>query len=212
MTQAQSVKHAGWYKRLFAAMMARDSTRYDRSVLERKRTLLSPLRGNVLEIGPGTGPNLRYYAPDVRWVGIEPNPAMYSYLQQEADRLGINVDLRDGVSEHLAADDNRMDAVVSTLVMCSVRDPDATLKEVLRVLRPGGKFVFMEHVAAPRGTGRRRLQSFLQPIWGPLGDGCHVDRETWTNIERAGFSQINLEHFHVNVPITGPHIAGFAVK
>jgi len=193
-------------------MMARQSANFNLMVSARKRALLGGLHGNVLEIGPGTGPNLPFYPRDVHLLGIEPNPAMFSYFQKEAERLGITFDLREGVGEHLAAEDNSMDAVVSTLVMCSAKDPDAMLREVLRVLKPGGQFVFLEHVAAPQGTRRRRLQSAIRPLWQPLTDGCHPDRETWVNIERAGFSQVNLEHFHLDVPIAGPHIAGRAIK
>src|SRR6476660_5581232 len=75
-------KRANWYKRLFAAMMAKE-TEHELLVADRKRALLSGLHGNVLEIGPGTGPNLTYYPRDIRWLGIEPNPAMYPYVEKE---------------------------------------------------------------------------------------------------------------------------------
>ena len=204
-------RRANWYKRLFAAMMAKE-TEHEALVADRKRALLSDLHGNVLEIGPGTGPNLAYYPRDIHWLGIEPNPAMYPYIEREAKRRGLKVELRDGYAEKLDAADNSMDAVVSTLVFCSVRDPQKALQEVLRVLKPGGRFVFIEHVAAPRDTGSRRFQSFIQPVWSLFGDGCHPDRETWTTIENAGFSQVKVDHFRLPVPIAGPHISGFEVK
>ncbi len=205
-------KRAGWYKRLFAAMMAKSSAQYDGMVGDRKRALLGRLHGNILEIGPGTGPNLAYFSPDVHWLGVEPNPAMHPYARREAQRLGLNIELRDGDSERLPVTDNSMDAVVSTTVLCSVHDLAQTLQEVLRVLKPGGQFVFIEHVAAPRGTRLRHLQSFVRPVWRMASDGCCPDRETWAAIEKAGFSQVQLEHFRLATPIVGPHIAGFAVK
>jgi ubiquinone/menaquinone biosynthesis C-methylase UbiE len=213
-TQFQNppLKPAGWYKRLFARMMANSGHEYDASMVERKRRLLSGLRGNILEIGPGAGPNLAYYSPDIHWLGVETNPAMLPYLQQEARRLGTAIELRDGGPEILPADSASMDAVVSTQVLCSVPNQTRMLQEILRVLKPGGKFVFIEHVAAPRGTGLRRVQSLVRPAWQLMGDGCHIDRETWRTIEQAGFSQVQMEHFRVEVPIVSPHIAGFAIK
>lgn len=130
-------------KRLFAWMMAQVSPEYESAVGDRKQALFSNLHGDVLEIGPGTGPNLPYYPHDIHWVGIEPNPFMHSYLQKEAERLGLNIELRTGTAQQLDAEDNSMDAVVSTLVLCSVPDLPGTLQEVLRVLKPGGHFLFI---------------------------------------------------------------------
>ncbi len=203
---------AGWYKRLVAFVVARSSARLDEMVVERKRALLGGLQGNILEIGAGPAPNLGYYARDVHWLGIEPNPAMHPYARREAQRLGMAIELRDGRSECLPVPDRSVDAVVGTLVLCSVHDPVKSLQEILRVLKPGGRFVFIEHVAAPGGSGLRRMQGLLRPIWQLWTDGCQPNRETWTVIERAGFSRVQLEHFRLHVPIVGPHIAGYAVK
>src|SRR5262245_41829468 len=105
--------HVGWYKRLFAALMDKSSAQYDGMVSSKKRALLSQLHGNVLEIGPGTGPNLAYYPRDIHWIGVEPNPAMFPYLGREAARLNMRLDIRDGVGEELPAADVSIDAVVS---------------------------------------------------------------------------------------------------
>lgn len=203
---------AGWYQRLFARMMAAESQTSGQYYDAHKRRLLPDLHGDILEIGPGTGPNLSFYAHDVRWHGIEPNPAMFPYLEQAAERLGITVDLRVGQSEQIDAAENRFDAVVSTLVLCSVSDPRKTLEEIRRVLKPGGRFVFIEHVAAPDSSGLRTLQRLVKPLWKPFSAGCNPDRETWTMIEQAGFRDVQFEHFRIDVPIVAPHIAGYAVK
>jgi len=192
-------------------MMA-NSTSYNQLIAGRKRTLLGRLHGTVLEIGAGTAPNLAYYAQDVRWIGIDPNPAMFPYAQREAERLGLTIELRQGEAERLEIPSASMDAVVSTTVLCSVRDPGKVLQEIVRVLKPGGQFVFVEHVAAPRHTGQRRRQRLIRPIWKLASDGCHPDRETWVMIENAGFSQVQIEHFRLNIPLLAPHIAGVAVK
>ncbi|MFQ4143943.1 class I SAM-dependent methyltransferase [Chlorogloeopsis sp. ULAP02] len=202
-----------WYKRLFAWMMAHGTAKYEEEIADRKRALFTELHGNVLEIGPGTGCNLSYYPSDVHWIGIEPNPFMHPYLQQEAERLGLGIDLCNGTAEHLEVEDNSMDAVVSTLVLCSVNNLAAVLQEVIRVLKPGGRFFFLEHVAAPQGTILRLIQHGIRPLWKTLGDGCHPDRETWIALENAGFERVDYQHFRANVPaIVSPQIIGVAVK
>jgi SAM-dependent methyltransferase len=164
----------------------------------------------VLEIGPGGGNNLPFLRSGVRWIGVEPNPFFHDRLRARGDRLGIDADIRVGAAEALPAADRSVDAVIASLVLCSVRDPEAALREVRRVLRPGGRFVFVEHVAAPQGSGLRVVQRALRPLWGALADGCHPDRDTGRLIEAAGFAQVDLRRFSLPVPIMGPHIAGVA--
>ncbi|WP_251960942.1 class I SAM-dependent methyltransferase [Nostoc commune] len=202
-----------WYKRLFAWMMAHGNAKYEEEIADRKRALFAELHGNVLEIGPGTGPNLSYYPSDIHWIGIEPNIFMHPYLEREAEQIALDIDLRFGTAEHLEVEDNSMDAVVSTLVLCSVDNLAAALQEVIRVLKPGGRFFFLEHVAAPQGTMLRLIQHVIRPLWKTLGDGCHPDRETWLALENAGFERVNYQHFRANLPaIVSPQIIGVAVK
>jgi SAM-dependent methyltransferase len=203
---------AGLRRRIFAWMMSKGNAKYERAVAERKRALLGALTGTVVEIGPGAGANLGYFVPGIRWIGMEPNPFMHAYLKQEAERHGLEVDLRQGSAEQLDIEDSGADAVVSTLVLCSVPDPAGVLKEIRRVLKPGGRFVFIEHVAAPRGSWLRRLQRALRPLSKAFADGCHPDRETWRAIQDAGFARVDLEHFRAPAPIISPHIAGVAIK
>jgi SAM-dependent methyltransferase len=201
---------ARWYKRAQAWILSRGNRRYDAMVAEEKRALLSPLGGTVLEIGPGGGNNLPFLQAGVRWIGVEPNPFFHGRLRARGERLGIDVDVRTAAAEALPAADRSVDAVVASLVLCSVRDPEATLREIRRVLRPGGRFVFVEHVAAPAGTGLRFAQRALAPLWGALADGCHPDRDTGHLIEAAGFADVDIRRFALPVPIMGPHIAGVA--
>jgi len=204
------LRRARWYKRAQAWILSRSNRSYDALVAEEKRTLLAPLAGTVLEIGPGGGNNLPFLRPGVRWIGVEPNPFFHERLRARGARLGIDVDVRAATAEALPAAERSVDAVVASLVLCSVRDPEATLREVRRVLRPGGRFVFVEHVAAPPGTGLRVVQRALGPVWGAFADGCHPDRDTGHLIEAAGFADVDLRRFKLPVPIMGPHIAGVA--
>ena len=128
----------------------------------------------------------RSFSAGVRWIGVEPNPFFHDRLRARGERLRIDVDVRAATAEALPAADHSVDAVVSSLVLCSVRDPEATLREVRRVLRPGGRFVFVEHVAAAHGTGLRVAQRAVRPVWRALSDGCHPDRDTGRLIEAAG--------------------------
>lgn len=199
-------------KRFHAWLMSRVSGRYDRLVEDRKRRLLGSLDGDVLEIGPGTGPNLRYYSRGVRWIGVEPNPFMHTYLRRSAARLSRAADIRLAGGESLPAPDSSVDAVVATLVLCSAGDPEAVLREIVRVLKPGGRFIFVEHVAAPAGSRLRALQRFFRPLWSAAADGCRPDRETAALIVRAGFQDVSYEEFRLPLGLAAPQIAGFAVK
>jgi SAM-dependent methyltransferase len=199
-------------KRFFAWMMAQSSSTYDKVVSDCKHSPFANLQGTVLEIVPGTSPKLPYYHKDIHWIGIEPKLHKDSYLQKQAKKLGLNIDIRIGNAEWLDAEDNTIDNVVSNLVLCSVPNIDYTLQAVLRVLKPGGRFLLIEHVAAPQGTLLRKLQSKISPIWQVIGNGCHPDRETLIALENAGFASVNYERFDAQLPIISPCIIGVATK
>ena len=200
------------FHRFFAWFMAKVTPTHEAMVEGHKRRLLGELEGTVVEIGPGTGPNLKFLPEGVRWIGIEPNVHMHDHIRREAARLGLDVEIRTGIAQEMELESDSVDAVVSTLVLCSVRDPDRVLEEIRRILKPGGRFTYIEHVAAPRGTILRRVQRLIRPLWKTLGDGCHPDRETWCIIEGAGFAEVQGERFRVPLPVVAPHIAGVAVK
>ena len=205
---------SGLRQRIFAWSLARFNTRYERLAGEYKRTLLSQLSGTVVEIGPGTGTNLKYLNRDrVRWIGIEPNGWMHSYLRDEAQRLGIAIEIRSLTADSLPLVGNSADAVISTLVLCCVPSQEHVLHEILRVLRPGGQLVFIEHVAAEAHTRLRRIQNFIVPLWKRLGDGCEPNRETWRAIEQAGFEKVKYERITMPIiAIVSPQIVGTATK
>jgi ubiquinone/menaquinone biosynthesis C-methylase UbiE len=181
---------------------------------QRKRSVFHDLPATIVEIGPGTGANMRYYPPGSRVIAVEPNPAMHHYLHQAARRYGLQLDLRGMKGEHLDLDTNSVDAVVSTLVLCSVDDPARVVSEIRRVLKPGGRFIYLEHVAAMPDTALARMQNILHRIWLPLFDGCRLNRHTWTTINTAGFQHVDMDCFTLKsswIPVS-PHIFGVAVK
>lgn len=201
-----------WYQRLHAWALWKGWPRHERAVEPAKRSLIGRLEGVVVEIGPGSGACLRYYRRGVRWVGIEPNFHAHAYLEARARECGLDARVQEGVAERLPLPDESVDAVVSSLVLCTVGDLDATLREIRRVLKPGGRFVFIEHVAAPAGTWLRGVQRLVRWPQGVIADGCRPDRETWRAIEAAGFSHVVTCHDRLPVPVVGPHIMGLAVK
>lgn len=210
MVSEKSSPH--WYKRVFAWLMANGTAEYEKKISTRKQALFTGLHGTILEIGAGTGANAPYYPTDIRWIGVEPNPYMHSYLEKTAEKLGLNVEIQSNFAEQINASDNSIDTVVSTLVLCSVPNLDKTLQEVLRVLKPEGRFLFIEHVAAPKDTFLRQVQNTVKPLWNVIGDGCNPNRETGLAIENAGFAKVDYQDFQAPVPIVTPHIIGVATK
>jgi SAM-dependent methyltransferase len=192
--------------------MAHGAGRYERFIAPRKRDLLGGVRGTVVEIGAGTGVNIEYLSSGGvdRYIAVEPNPCMHPYLRRASEEHGVGMELRAEPFEEAALEAGSADVVLCTLVLCSVADPAAVLARVKRILKPGGRFIFIEHVAAPRGTARRAAQRMVRPVWRTLGDGCNPDRETWMAIEQAGFAGVQYERFAAPLPLVRPHIAGIA--
>jgi len=199
-------------KRWFAWAMSRVGQRYDDLLADRKASLLRRVHGTVVEIGPGTGTNFRYYPRGIRWIGVEPNRHMHPYLRRTAASAGLEIDVRSNRVEALDLDDESADAVIATAVLCSVDDQLNALQQIRRILKPGGHFIFLEHVAAERGTVLRGIQQTIQPLWSCLADGCHPARDTQNTIAQAGFEPVSFERFRLPLGPIAPHIAGIAIR
>jgi ubiquinone/menaquinone biosynthesis C-methylase UbiE len=181
-----------------------------------RRDLLSEVKGRVLEVGAGTGLNVPYYPPTVtRLVLSEPEPHMRSKLQLRlAAALTAQVELSDATLDHLPMPDQSFDAVVSTLVLCSVQDLQQALKEIRRVLAPGGQLFFLEHVGAEDRPHRLKWQRRVEPLWKVLAGNCHLTRRTEQAIKHIGFDliQIRRESIRKAMPLVRPSIRGIAVR
>jgi SAM-dependent methyltransferase len=186
----------------------------DRLLRPHKQRLFRDLPASVLELGSGVGANLRYLPAGSRLVAVEPNPAMHGPLRARAARAGIELDLHPTVAERIDLPDESVDAVISSLVLCTVPDPAGAVSEVLRVLRPGGRYAFLEHVAAADGTGLRRLQRVVRRPWGWFFEGCSCDRDLRSVIEAAGFDRAEITDHRMRGPFlpAAPQIAGVATK
>lgn len=184
----------------------------DAGLADWRRELLRNARGAVLELGAGTGGNLELYPPGLsRLVLSEPDRHMRSILQR---KLGARrwVEVLDAPAESLPFPERSFDTVVATLVLCSVEEPARVLAEIHRVLRPGGTFLFLEHVGAPRGTWTRRGQAVLEPVWKRVAGNCHLTRDTGPLLEAAGFelAPCTEEPLPGSVALSGRSIRGVA--
>jgi SAM-dependent methyltransferase len=152
---------------------------------------------------------MRYYPPGVHVVGIEPNPAMRDRLRSKAGELDVDLEIRTLHGESVDVADGAADAVVATLVLCGVDDAGRVLDEVRRILRPGGVYFFLEHVAAPDGTTTRAVQRIVKRPHRWTFNGCEIDRDTESTIRAAGFDHLDIER--VDIGIRGGHVRHFIV-
>jgi SAM-dependent methyltransferase len=142
---------------------------------EHRRALLAGLQGRVIEVGAGHGLNFAYYPAGVaQVVAVEPEPHLRTLAQAAAKRAPVTVDVESGVAEALPAADGEFDAAVASLVLCSVSDQAVALREIARVLRPGGELRFYEHVVSNRPAMARVQRALDATIYPPLAGGCHT--------------------------------------
>jgi ubiquinone/menaquinone biosynthesis C-methylase UbiE len=198
---------------VFAAGYDRMMAGAEKAVLRgRRETLVSRVTGHVLEVGGGTGANLPFYGAGVEELVItEPEEPMARRLERKLAGYSLPARVVLAPAEELPIEDASFDFVVSTLVLCTVDDPARALGEIYRVLKPGGQLVFLEHVRSD-GFRLARWQDRLHGVQVRVGHGCHCNRRTLENIERAGFSIAELEHDRMRdmPPIVRPLIAGLA--
>ena len=177
-----------------------------------KKLLYAQLPDTVVEIGPGVGANFRYLRPRTRVIAVEPNPYMHRSLRLAADRHEIELEIRDVVGEQIDLPDASADAVISSLVLCTVADPDQVVSEVRRVLRPGGRYSYLEHVVAEQGTFTRQVQRAARRPWAWVFEGCSCERDLQTVIRSAGFRSVDDHRYRIHSPFLNfnTQIAGTA--
>ena len=207
----------GLRARLFAWSLSRADASQQRLYGEHKARLFAELATRtdapvIVEVGAGAGPNAAYFPPGSQWVAVEPNVHFHPHLRRTATAHCLELRILDGTAEALQLEDASVDVVLSTLVLCSVSDVSSALSEIHRVLKPSGQFLFIEHVGAPRGTWKRRLQRAVRRPWGWVADGCHPDRDTAQAIHVAGFASVELASVRVPMGLASPHIRGVAVR
>lgn len=209
----------------FAKGMATGMVSYEKAVAPVKKELFNRLFDSipktpdvvVLELGMGSFPNAPFYAASqtrLDVVGVDPNDSMESFAKKAAAPLiseGSSVRVVHGVGEALPFADDSVDAVVSTLTLCSVPSPERTLAEVQRVLKPGGQFLFLEHVRSETDSILAAQQDVLNPMQVANADGCNLNRRTLETIRAAGFPKLDAKYFELQgFSYLNPTVAGIA--
>src|SRR5262249_13697290 len=203
---------------LFARFYARVSPAMDAGgIATRRRQLLEGLAGTVIEIGAGNGLNFAHYPAGItRVLAVEPDPFLRRIAHRSAASAPVPVEVTDRVGEDLPAGDGTFDAAVATFVLCSVDSQQTVLREIHRVLRPGGQLRFLEHVRA-ESPGWRRAQRLLDmTFWPALCGGDHAGRDTAAAVRAAGFTIERLDRFRfpgtrLTLP-TSPHLSAVASR
>ncbi len=218
-TEGQTKTRGSLYEATWGRVFARV---YDSAFVLAERRGLGNLRkdlvgrsnGRVVELGAGTGLNIRHYPETVSdLVLTEPDPHMVARLRVRAKSLSCNASVVEAPAEQLPFEDASADTVVATLVLCTVEDPDRVLDEVARVLRPGGLFLFAEHIrsASPRAA---RWQDRLNTPWSWYACGCQCNRDTVAAIRAAAFDIGDLHHDRLRwiSPVVRPLVVGAASR
>lgn len=170
--------------------------------VRRQRQKVVPLaQGRVLEIGIGTGLNLEHYdkAKVERIVGLDPGLEMHPQARRRSRLAAIDVELVGLSAERIPFDDGSFDTVLVTYSLCTIGDPASALREMRRVLGPGGRLVFCEHGRAP-DPSVRRWQERLTPLWSKLAGGCHLDRDIGGLLQEAGFRSDDMRQMYLPGP------------
>jgi len=164
---------------------------------EPRRRTLAGASGRILEIGFGTGMNLQHYPSSVRRIeAIDPDVDLDRFSAPRIAASSIEVDFHHLDAEHLPFAADSFDTVVCTLTLCSIPDAEHALREVRRVLKPGGRFLFLEHGLAP-DPGVARWQHRLTPLQRRIGGGCHLDRPTAQLVSGSGMTLQGMRNYYL---------------
>lgn len=176
--------------------------------------LLSDVQGKVLEIGFGTGLNIPHYPKDIHEITtVDINPGMNSLAEKRLKDYSITADHRVLSGEDLPMANDSFDSVVCTWTLCSIKNVDQAMREIYRVLKPGGRFYFMEH-GLSNEENIQCWQNRLNPLQEFIADGCHLNRDIRKIIEKQNFRDLQIENFYMeNFPKTHSYsYKGIATK
>lgn len=181
------------------------------AIMEQREKVVPHAEGEVLEIGCGSGTNFGLYDPGkvTRLHALEPSPGMIKRARKaiESHELADRTLFHEAGAEAVPLDDNSIDTAIITFVLCTIPDWQASLTELRRVLKPGGRVLFTEHGRAP-DAGVAKWQRRIEPVWKALAGGCHLTRDTEEMLEASGFAVDDLQAAYLP---EAPKIAGFCV-
>ncbi|HET8731903.1 MAG TPA: class I SAM-dependent methyltransferase [Moraxellaceae bacterium] len=192
--------HANWYERHILPYLIDMACGI--GPVQKQREKVVPLAaGRVLEIGIGTGLNLPHYDPHrvERVIGLDPGTEMHRLARKRLEGTGLAVELVGLSAERIPYEDASFDCVLVTFSLCTIPDPVAALREMRRVLKPGGKLLFCEHGRAPDASVAR-WQDRLTPVWSKFAGGCHLNRDIPALLDEAGFVCEDLQTMYLPGP------------
>jgi len=207
----------GWFRRLNALLYDTFMSKAEEDFLGEVRSgLLAGAKGRVLDVGAGTGANFPYYpkSDGVQVVALDNDPAMLRRARRKAEETGLDVEFHVGSGNALPFANESFDTVVFTLSLCTIPDPAQAISEARRVLRPGGKLLFLEHVRAD-DPGLAKWQDRVAPVWGVVAGGCRPNQETRALIEQSGLEvdwAVERMQEKMPIPIVRPGLMGAATK
>ena len=182
-----------YQRRVFPLLL--DQVMQTASLMDKRRELLLPIEGEVLEIGFGTGLNIPFYGNVDVLYALEPNPDIYHLAVERVQHAPFHVRHVQAHAEKLPFADQSLDHVVSTWTLCSIARLDQALAEIYRVLKPTGTLHLVEHVKHPNSVKIQSLQTLLTPIQKRIGDGCHLNRDIERSLQQAKFKFIEKQYF-----------------
>lgn len=197
----------GWYSRYVLPKLI-DAACGQKAFTELRAQYVPQARGDVLEIGIGSGLNLQHYSPEVSSItGIDPAAELTQTARERAQNAGQNVTILGLSGEAIPSEDARFDSIVCTWTLCSIPNVYTALREMHRVLKPGGKLYYVEHGRSP-DPQVARWQRRIEPLWKVIGGGCHLTRKPDELINDAGFECLETH----NLYLPGPRFATYNTK
>lgn len=185
------------YNKLFAKLYDRFMNGFEKGLFKYRNELVSQLKGEVLEVGSGTGINFVHYHNEAKVTALEPSGAMIKVSRRKKCNSSNIVYLQMGITDENLSNhlhDHSFDFIISTLVLCTVPDPEKAISNYRRLLKPGGKLIVLEHIHSSRKRDRG-LQNLANPFWKAFSGGCNLNRNTDELLLYGGFKPVNQEYF-----------------
>ena len=187
----------GFYQKIFASQYDKFMTNIENEFGQLRKEMISDLKGDILDVGCGTGANFEYFNKDANVIAVEPSPYMLEKalqkLPQKANITTYNLSVTDDKLGNIIKPKS-LDYIVSTLVLCTIPDYKLALKKFHKWLKDDGQLIIIEHIHA-KEKPRRVIQNIINPVWKVIGDGCNLNRDTDEVIKSMGFKPLTENYF-----------------
>jgi len=193
---------ASFYSKLFAKYYDKYMVSFEEKIVKDREIMLRKLHGNVLDVGSGTGVNFTHFNNEVKVFAVEPSKPMLDKSVKKIKGKNIellNLDINDE-ELHTIIKENSLDAIVSTLVLCTIKNPDLALDNFKKWLKPDGKLIIIEHIHSDKKR-KAFIETMLNPIWKVIAEGCNITRHTDELIKSKGFEPLEEHYFTIGLRI-----------